>query len=321
MIRIVAAFLFIVAIALQASSAAAQYMYLDSNGNGVHDSGDQLAANGTATAVDVWLDTNHNRDGSMATCNVDPTASMALNDYYLNLQSSGGLVTYTGFVTHFGNPPIGEFNPGDGIRYGNGLVGVFTTLPPGLHRIASLTITGSSGTPQVQIVDLVAGHVQYTMFSAGPSGCFGNDFDNVLKLAGPAGGTDWTDVDGLAAAVSCFSATAFTTNAYKVTNLSSGKQGTCIQIQPLNGSFATASVVLNSIVLRSPGTGSVSEIPADVGKTTVDGDKNGDGISEVTACFRKEDLQLLFSGLSGTQSVPVTLRGSISSGGEFCASL
>jgi hypothetical protein len=197
--RVVTALLLIAALAVVASPVSAQYMYLDSNGNGVHDSGDRLGFLGVPTTVDVWLDTNHNRDGSIATCDVDATQPLALNDYYLNLQAAGGLVSFSGFATHVGNPPIGEFNPHDGIRYGNGLVGIFTTLPPGLHRIATLTITGTSGTPQVQIVDLVSGHPQYTMF--GTTGCFGHDFDNVYKLAGPNGGTDWTDVDGLAPAI------------------------------------------------------------------------------------------------------------------------
>jgi hypothetical protein len=197
--RAVTALLLIAALAVVASPVSAQYMYLDSNGNGVHDSGDRLGFLGVPTTVDVWLDTNHNRDGSIATCDVDATQPLALNDYYINLQAAGGLVSFSGFATHVGNPPIGEFNPHDGIRYGNGLVGIFTTLPPGLHRIATLTITGTSGTPQVQIVDLVSGHPQYTMF--GTAGCFGHDFDNVYKLAGPNGGTDWTDVDGLAPAI------------------------------------------------------------------------------------------------------------------------
>src|SRR5215510_10176432 len=48
------------AFALTAAPATAQYMYLDANGNGVHDSSDRLNANGIATTVDVWLDTNHN---------------------------------------------------------------------------------------------------------------------------------------------------------------------------------------------------------------------------------------------------------------------
>jgi hypothetical protein len=299
---------------LAAPTARAQYMYLDSNGNGVHDSGDQLAPNGTATTVDLWLDTNHNRDGSVATCNVGPEP-LSMHDYYFHLLASGGSVTYGGFVTHIGNIAFPVVNPGDGIRYANGQGGN-VVYPPGKYLMATLTITGTSGAPGVSIVDQVTGSLNFTAFG---TDCFGNDFDDTYKLAGPAGGTDWTDADGLAAAGGCFPATAFTTNANKQINL--GKQGTCVQVQPLNASFPVGSVVLSSIVMRSPGTGAVSEIPADAGKTTVDGDKNGDGIAEITACFTKTELQQLFSGVSGTQMVPVTLQGNISGGGQFCASV
>ena len=304
---------------LVAPAARAQYMYLDSNGNGVHDSGDQLAANGTATTVDLWINTNHNRDGSVATCNVDPTQELSIHDYYFNLQASGGQVSYGGFVTHMGNIAFPVVNPGDGIQYANGQGGN-VQFPPGTYHLATLTITGTSGAPTISIVDRVTASNTNTAFGTnGSLGCFGNDFDNTYKLAGPSGSSDWTDADGLAAAGGCFPATAFTTNANKQINL--GKQGTCVQIQPLNASFPVGSVVLSSIVMRSPGTGAVSEIPADAGKTTVDGDKNGDGIAEITACFTKTDLQQLFSGVSGTQMVPVTLQGNISGGGQFCASV
>jgi hypothetical protein len=82
--RAVTALLLIAALAYVASPAAAQYMYLDANGNGVHDSGDRLAPNGSPTTVDVWIDTNHNRDGSLVTCDVDPTQSLPLNNYLIN---------------------------------------------------------------------------------------------------------------------------------------------------------------------------------------------------------------------------------------------
>ena len=302
---------------IAAPAARAQYMYLDSNGNGVHDSGDQLAGNGSPTTVDLWLVTDHNRDGSVATCDVGPEP-LSMNDYYFNLQAAGGSVTYSGFVTHVGNITFPVLNPGDGVRYANGQGGI-TTFPPGTYRLATITITGTSGTPAVSIVDRVTGSIQITDFGTGASGCFGNDFDNTYKLTGPAGGSDWTDADGLAsAAASCLAATAYTTNGNKQVNL--GKQGVCIQIQPANGSFTIGSVVLSSIVMRSSGTGSVSEIPADASKTTAGGDKNGDGIAEITACFKKEDLQQLFSGLSGTQSITVDLQGNVSGGGTFCAS-
>ena len=47
--RTATALLLVAALAILAPPAAAQYMYLDANGNGVYDSGDRLAPNGTPT--------------------------------------------------------------------------------------------------------------------------------------------------------------------------------------------------------------------------------------------------------------------------------
>jgi hypothetical protein len=52
--------LVLLALALAPLPSHAQYMYLDSNGDGVHTSADVLHGNGP-TVVDVWLDTGHNR--------------------------------------------------------------------------------------------------------------------------------------------------------------------------------------------------------------------------------------------------------------------
>jgi hypothetical protein len=197
--RIVTALILIVAFAVLASPAAAQYMYLDANGNGVHDSGDQLKPNGTPTTVDVWIVTNHNRDGSLAVCDVDGTSPLGINAYVVNLLAASGLVSYSGYTDHFGTIAFGELNPGDGLRYKNGFGGQ-PTFPPGTYRVATLTITGQSGSPRVDIVDQVSGSTDFTMFGTGAGGCIGHDFDNAYKLTGPAGGSDWTDVDGLAPA-------------------------------------------------------------------------------------------------------------------------
>ena len=196
--RVVAVLLVLAALAVLASPAAAQYMYLDSNGDGVNTSADQLASNGTATTVDVWLNTNHNRNGSDAICDIDGTSPLGINSYVFNLRASSGLVSYGGFINRIASFTIsfGEVNPGDGVQYKNGNGGQ-TGLAPGLYRLATLTITGLSGTPRVDIVDLSSGSADFTSFGTAAGGCPGNDFDNTYKLAGPGGGTDWHDVDGV----------------------------------------------------------------------------------------------------------------------------
>ncbi|HTK70456.1 MAG TPA: putative Ig domain-containing protein [Candidatus Eisenbacteria bacterium] len=201
--RAAIALLLVAALVAVASPAAAQYMYLDANGNGLHDPGDRLAANGSPTTVNVWVVTDHNRDGSPVVCPQDAGAAMDIISYVVNLQASLGTVSYSGFSNLFGTVPFGEFNPADGIHYKNGFGGIVPGSP-GTYRLCALTVTGLTGTPQIDIVDRIDGSgttnggAEWTSFG---SSCFGNDFDNTLKLAGPAGGTDWTDVDGLGPAV------------------------------------------------------------------------------------------------------------------------
>ena len=75
-----------------ATPAAAQYMYLDSNGDGIHTEADDLNANGVPTTVDVWIITNQNRDGSEAVCNTQD-GILQINSYAVNLVAEGGTVT------------------------------------------------------------------------------------------------------------------------------------------------------------------------------------------------------------------------------------
>jgi hypothetical protein len=185
------------AVAGLAPMALAQYIYLDANGNGVHDVGDQLQVNSTPTTVDIWLDTNHNRNGSTATCGTG-AEPLTMISYCVNLKAVNGTVTYTGFTNQVPSFTIQlgtPLNP-DGVQYKNALGGA-SALAEGLYKLATMTITGQTGSPHVAIVDLVADSQDFTSFG---SNCFGNDGDNTYKLTGPAGGSDWHDADGLGAA-------------------------------------------------------------------------------------------------------------------------
>jgi flagellar hook capping protein FlgD/putative Ig domain-containing protein len=180
--------------------ATAQYMYLDANANGVHDSGDRLNANGTATTVDLFVQTNTNRDGSTAVCDTGPEP-LTINQYQINLLAVGGTVTYSNFINQQAATmtfAFGEFNP-DGVRYKNGFGGG-TQLPVGTYRLCTLTITGATGSPRIDIVDQVSGSPDFTGFG---TSCIGRGFDNVYRLDGPnvppqTGDVgDFTDADGL----------------------------------------------------------------------------------------------------------------------------
>src|SRR5262245_1819660 len=191
--RTVTSWLFVAVFGLVASPASAQYMFLDTNGDGFRTSADHLVA-GSQT-VNVYLNTNHNRDGSLAVCGVDGSSPLNINSYVVNL--SGTNVTYAGFTNDMGaafSTNFGEINAGDGM-YKNGF-GAQNPVPAGLYKLAHLTVTATSGAV-VNIVDMIPASSDFTSFGTGAGGCFGNDFDNTYKLAGPHGGSDWTDVDGL----------------------------------------------------------------------------------------------------------------------------
>ncbi|MEK7349082.1 MAG: hypothetical protein AABZ94_09440, partial [Candidatus Eisenbacteria bacterium] len=177
-----------------AAPASAQYMFLDSNGDGANTVADRLNANGTATTVDVWLRTNTNRDLSAASC-VTADGDLTINSYVVNLQASGGTVGFTGFVNQQAGMttvtvPLSPLSNTTEFSVGRGSG---TVLLPGDYKLCTVNITGASGSPSVAIIGPSA--LQPTDLTNFGSQCSGNSFDNTLKL-----GDEWFDVDGLAAA-------------------------------------------------------------------------------------------------------------------------
>jgi len=185
-------FLPLLLLLLVAAPASAQYMFLDTNGDGVHNASDVLVAG--ANTVNVYLDSNHNRDGSTAVCDFDGSTPLDISSYYINL--SGTNVTYSPLTNQMGASFSIHFalrNTGDGTLQDG--YGSQTAAAQGLYKLASLTITASAGA-SVNIVDVIPGSpvADFTNFG---TPCIGNDFDNTYKLAGAGGGSDWHDVDGL----------------------------------------------------------------------------------------------------------------------------
>jgi PKD repeat protein len=125
-----------------------------------------------------------------------------------------------------------------------------------------------------------------------------------------------------ASVVDVFQAMAFQTGGNATLRLGSGKSSWCTQIEPIGGSFDINSVVLSSIKMINYGmfpAGTVMEI-ASFGKTVTDGDKDRNGIMEITACFEKTALRNLFSAIpAGTGSYQVRFEGTLVTGGRFRA--
>ena len=75
------------------------------------------------------------------------------------------------------------------------------------------------------------------------------------------------------------------------------------------------------MVMRSEGTGTVSEISASEGKGSVLADRDHNGVMELDACFAQDDLVSLFSSLEGRTKVAVEIEGLLRSGERVRAPL
>jgi hypothetical protein len=107
-----------------------------------------------------------------------------------------------------------------------------------------------------------------------------------------------TDVT-TATIVAFFSTNVFVTGGNKTVRLGSGKPQTCVHIEPEGGAYDASDVDLSSIrMLYGSGV-----IPAISDKAAVGDDKNQNGVAEITACFSKEDLRVLFAGFRPTTSM------------------
>jgi hypothetical protein len=191
------------------------------------------------------------------------------------------------------------------------------------------------GFPEVMVGDTWS--VTLRIFQGSRNGVLGSGI-TVGPALGPPAVTDW-DGDGAPDLIETdlehlnvfrnriphtpppLPARAFTTAENRVVRLRGGKPSTCAQLEPVAQSFAIQEVDPGSITMRSVGTGDVDEISAAIGKETALGDRDRNGVTELSACFPLESLSRLFSRLTGSSTVSVTLRGSLLTGRRFEAPL
>ena len=172
---------------------------------------------------------------------------------------------------------------------GDGTFGPRTDTPTGGGPVAVLAIDLNRD-----------GHVDLATSNAGPNV---NTISVLLNQSG--------DLD----------ARGYLAGSDKVLRLSTNKAQWCAQIEPIGGSFSVTEITPGSIELISTGTGSVSRIPALSDNPMVVGDRDHNQIQDVTACFGKADLRLLFSSIQGRQTLPVAIEGALVSGRRFHAPL
>src|SRR5262245_57783264 len=143
----------IVALAGLAGTSHAQYVYLDTNGDGVSTTADRLQPNGTPTTVGAWINTNHNKGGALAACNTADGDLGTWNSYAVNLQATGGTVSFTGYSNQQATFTI--VCAGAGIDFAANATEMTacrasaTPEPGGLKLMFNITVTGVSGAPQL----------------------------------------------------------------------------------------------------------------------------------------------------------------------------
>jgi len=231
-------------------------------------------------------------------------------------QAGSFTVTFTGNDGNGGSGSastaitVNNVNRGPTADAGGPYSGV-TGVPVGLDGTGSSDPDGDALTYDWVFGDGEAGtgaNVSHTYASVG-------SFTATLTVTDPSDLSD--DDDATVTIADVFPANAFVVGGNKTTRLGAGKPFTCVQIEPVNGSYDNDAVSLSSIVMIYAG----NRISAS-DKTSNDGDKNQNGIAEIQACFAKEDLRTLFAGLSGgAHDVEVTIEGNLSGGGRLQAAL
>jgi len=173
--------------------AVGQYLFQDTDGDGDCDYDDYIVA--PLDTVTVWLDTNHNGDGTVAMC---PTGeALSMSGYELVLHGStnhGGSITFgawTNLVPEF-TYDLGTFQSGNDIRVGYTSYPIATDLPPGKYRLGRLPIQTTGGVCDHLVYPISSAQIgQYLFETSFSSQCYGQLFDNRIRL-----GSDFTDACG-----------------------------------------------------------------------------------------------------------------------------
>jgi hypothetical protein len=174
--------------------ASAQYMFIDVNGDGQCTSADVLTP--SVTSVDIWLKTNVNGNGSLATCDTGD-GNLTINSYTFVLSSGSGGVAYGAWTDNmtFSLAAGGPVSNSTDYFIGRASAAI---QPAGSYKLGSLAIT-VTGSPTLSIIKHST--VDNTSQTSFGTACSGHDFNNTYRFGEnadqiPPG--DWSDVCGTA---------------------------------------------------------------------------------------------------------------------------
>ena len=251
----------------------AQYMYLDANGDGIHTAADQLNASG-ATSLDIWLDTTHDRDGSLQSCNSHNGAATSgspldLFSFEIVLQATGGTVSWGSFSAANASFTVDGTDLADAhdTEFNRSLP-LGTVIPPGLVKLGTIPVTVASGAPSIHFGTSTP--VDPSGFGTGfGTDCEAGQFPNTYVLASPGDPAgDWFDTDGAAAPTTTNRAPSLSAPASVSAAAGSPTTFTATATDPDAGdvltiteSGAPASLALAAAPGPSPATANLSGTP------------------------------------------------------------
>jgi hypothetical protein len=176
--------------------AYSQYIFLDTNGDGLNSIGSPSAPadflNASITSADVYIITDKNRDGGDAVCS--SAEPLTINQYEFTLHTSGsGSIVFNSWTDNMGYT-FGLVLCGDGTLCTGGPDvwigrGSATQSPPGKYKLGTLGIT-VTGSPTLSFA--ISSTLNPNAQTAFGSNCDGLNFDSLLRL-----GLDWFDSDGI----------------------------------------------------------------------------------------------------------------------------
>jgi len=173
--------------------AHSQYIFTDVNNDAACTGADALTS--SVTAIDLYLDTNHDANGTLKNCVTNPSQPLDIFSYDVVVHQSGsGSITFNSYT----NSASG-FSQLNALTVAGADAGVGYTAPiggnlaAGRYKLGTFNVT-VTGTPQLTFVGL-SSNPSIPSFGTGyGSSCDASDFGNTMVL-----GTDFFDACGTSA--------------------------------------------------------------------------------------------------------------------------
>jgi hypothetical protein len=220
---------------------------------------------------------------------------------------------------------------------GDGTFGARTDYPTGLNpRSVAIEDLNADGKPDIAVAN--NGPFTVTVLLGNGDGTFGSKLSygtgaNPVALAigdmNRDGKPDIVTSNNSSGTVSILRnlgpAAPLLARAFVVGNravpIGSGPPNLCVQIEPIDGSFALSDVDLSTVSMISEGTGAVSRIPSAASRQSQSTDMDRNGVPEISACFARADLARLFSSVQGRREIGAVVEGRLNTGAGFSATL